>query len=226
MILLPLLVADLLRNWAPVALGATLFLCALPSKASGQQTQDPDARAHERLTWIRQNQRGMWNVNENEGAFLRDQVIKVSAKRALEVGSSNGYSAIWIALGLRRTGGHLITIEINDARARLAQDNFRGAGVDSLIALKHEDALTEIPKLQGPFEFVFLDAEKHDYLQYLEMILPLVSPGGVIVAHNTADMRWGMEDFIQTIQTNPQLKTTFTNPGPGGFSVSVKLPPK
>jgi predicted O-methyltransferase YrrM len=182
--------------------------------------------ALEHLARMAKNQWGMWNVNADEGAFLRNQVVKVKAKHALEIGTSNGYSSIWIALGLRQTGGHLTTLEIDSARARLAQENFRAAGVESLITLRHGDALEEIPKLQGPFELVFIDAWKQDNIRYLEMVLPKVPPGGVIVAHNVTNERSLMEDFIERITTDPQLKTTFVDPGPGGFSVSVKKPAK
>jgi caffeoyl-CoA O-methyltransferase len=205
---------------------AAILLVPLPSETASHQAQDPDAQAMRRLEWMHYNQRGMWNVDANEGAFLRDEVIKVKAKRALEIGTSNGYSAIWTALGLRTTGGHLTTLEISDFRARLATENFRAAGVDSLITLVHGNALQEIPRLQGPFEFVFIDAWKSDYIKYLDMVLPLVPPGGVIVAHNTTDLRSQMLDFIDRIKTDPQLKTTFANPGPGGFSVSIKQPAK
>ncbi|PYV26399.1 MAG: hypothetical protein DMG24_07065 [Acidobacteria bacterium] len=88
------------------------------------------------------------------------------------------------------------------------------------------DALELIPKLEGPFDVVFIDAAKSDYVRYLRMVLPLVPPGGVIVAHNVNDLRSMLEDFIQAVSTNPQLRTTFVNAGPGGFSVSVKLPPR
>jgi predicted O-methyltransferase YrrM len=183
---------------------------------------DPDAKARARLEWLPRNQTGMLNVSASEGAFLREQVIKVKAKRALEIGTSNGYSSIWIALGCRQTGGHLTTVEIDDAKVKLATESFRAAGVDSLITLVHGDALQEVPRLQGPFEFVFIDAWKQDYIKYLAMVLPMVPPGGVIMAHNTTDLRSQMMDFIERIQTDPQLKTTFVDAGPGGFSVSVK----
>ncbi len=94
-----------------------------------------------------------------------------------------------------------------------------------MVTLRLGNALEEIPKLQGPFEFVFIDAWKQDYVRYLEMVLPLVPPGGVIVAHNVRDLRAELEDFIRAVKANPQLHTTFENPGPGEFSVSVKLPP-
>lgn len=218
---------NLVRRWLDRALLVVCaVLCFAPVRACAQQAHNPDSPALERLTWMRRNQWGMMNVDANEGAFLRDQVVKVKAKRALEIGTSNGYSSIWIALGLRQTGGHLTTLEIDSARARLAQENFRAAGVESLITLRHGDALEEIPKLQGLFELVFIDAWKQDNIKYLEMVLPMVPPGGVIVAHNVTNERSLMEDFIERITTDPQLKTTFVDPGPGGFSVSVKKPAK
>jgi predicted O-methyltransferase YrrM len=205
---------------------SAFLLVSLPSETPSQQAQDPDAQAMRRLEWMHDNQRGMWNVDANEGAFLRDQVIKVKAKRALEIGTSNGYSASWIAMGLRKTSGHLTTLEINDVRARLAAENFRAAGVDSLITLVHGDALKEVPKLQSPYEFVFIDAWKSDCVRYLDMVLPLVPPGGVIMVHNVTNLRSELLDFIERVKTDPQLKTTFVDAGPGGFSVSIKQPGK
>jgi caffeoyl-CoA O-methyltransferase len=185
-----------------------------------------DTRALERLKWMRQNEGNLWNVNPDEGAFLRDLAEKVHAKEGLEIGTSNGYSSIWIAMGLRQQRGHLLTIEIDEGRAKLAQANFRAAGLDSVITLKRGDALEEVPRLRGPYDFIFIDAWKHDYVKYLDMVIPIVRPGGVIVAHNVSDLREELTDFIRAVQTNPQLKTTIESPGPGGFSVSYKLPPK
>ena len=185
-----------------------------------------DARALERLKWMRQNEGNLWNVNPDEGAFLRGLAEKVPAKEGLEIGASNGYSSIWIGMGLRKQHGHLLTLEIDEGRAKLAQANFRAAGLDSVITLKLGDALEEVPKLRGPYDFVFIDAWKQDYVKYLDMVIPIVRPGGVIVAHNVTDLREELTDFIRAVQTNPQLKTTLENPGPGGFSVSYKLPAK
>ena len=205
---------------------AMLLLDPMAPGALAQEAGQADAQALDRLGWMPKNQTGMLNVNSNEGAFLRDQVIKVKAKHALEVGTSNGYSSIWIALGVRQSGGHLTTLEIDPVKVKLATENFRIVGVDSLITLMPGDALKTIPTLQGPFEFVFIDAWKQDYVKYLDMVLPLVPPGGVIMAHNVTDLRSQLLDFIERVKTDPRLKTTFAEPGPGGFSVSVKLPAK
>ncbi len=212
----------LLRNLAAALAAGGMALAAHGVRA--QSSSDPDAVAQARLEWMREKQGNLWNVNPAEGAFLRGLVEKVHARRALEVGTSNGYSSIWIALGLRRTGGHLETLEIDPGRARLAGENFRAAGVDSLITLKLGDARKEIPKLPGSIDFVFIDAWKQDYVLYLNDVLPKVRAGGVIVAHNVTDLREELLDFLHAVQTNPQLKTTIENPGPGGFSVSYKLP--
>lgn len=211
-------------HWISAAAFAAAGLALAAPSVRAQANSDPDAIAKARLAWMREKQGNLWNVNADEGAFLRGLVEKVHAKRALEVGTSNGYSSIWIAMGLRRTGGHLQTLEIDPGRARLAGENFRAAGVDSLVTLKLGDARKEIPALSGPFDFVFIDAWKQDYVLYLDDVLPKVRPGGVIVAHNVTDLRDELQDFIHAVQTNPQLKTTIENPGPGGFSVSYKLP--
>ena len=194
--------------------------------AAGGPGDGPEATAMARLEWMPKSQTGMLNVDANEGRLLRDNVIKAKTRRALEIGSSNGYSSIWIALGCHKTGGHLTTLEIEDAKVKLARENFQSAGVDSLITLVHGDALKEIPKLQGPFEFVFIDAWKGDYVKYLDMVLPMVPPGGIIMAHNTRNLKSELLAFIERVQNDPQLKTELVEPGPGGFSVSVKLPAK
>jgi predicted O-methyltransferase YrrM len=201
-----------------------LYLFAFSKHTSAQGGDDEPVL--ERLKWMRQNEGNLWNINADEGAFLRDLIVKVHAKEGLEIGTSNGYSSLWIGMGLRKERGHLLTLEIDEGRAKLAQANFRAAGMNSVITLKLGDALQEIPKLHGPYDFVFIDAWKQDYVKYLNMVIPMVRPGGVITAHNVTDLKEELADFIKAVQTNPQLKTTLENPGPGGFSVSYKLPAK
>jgi predicted O-methyltransferase YrrM len=215
-------------------LRAGIIVCAIfaflflepGTKAAGGADMDPDAAAMARLEWMPRNQPGMLNVDSSEGRLLRANVIRAKTRRALEIGTSNGYSSIWLALGCRKTGGHLTTLEIDGHKVELAKDNFRAAGVEPLITLVEGDALREIPKLQGPFEFVFIDAWKSDYVKYLDMVLPLVPPGGIIMAHNTRNLRSELREFIERVQSDPQLQTELVEPGPGGFSVSVKLPAK
>jgi predicted O-methyltransferase YrrM len=214
--------ARLGKQAAVVSLLLGCLVLIWPAQEGAQDTAPVGEQAKERLSWMREHQPGMWNVAPREGLFLHDLVVKVHAKHALEIGTSNGYSGIWIGAGLRETGGHLLTLEIDPGRAKLAEENFRAAMLADIVTLKLGDALEEIPNLQGPFDFVFIDAWKQDYVKYLHMVLPLVPPGGVIVGHNVTDLREQLLDFLHEVQTNPQLKTTIENPGPGGFSVSYK----
>ncbi|MCL4853217.1 MAG: O-methyltransferase [Bryobacteraceae bacterium] len=178
----------------------------------------------ERLTVIRSTQRGNMNIEAAEGEFLSGLVRQVRAKRVLEIGTSNGYSGIWLALGLRDTGGKLITLEIDNGRYSLAQENFRNTGVAPLIDSRLTDALQELEKIDGPFDMVFIDAWKPDYGKYLELVLPKVRSGGVITAHNVTSHPRDMQDFLARIRSDPQLKTGIVNLGSAkqGISVSWK----
>src|SRR5204862_5553838 len=104
------------------------------------------------------------NIEPAEGAYLRSLVTRCGAKKALEFGTSNGYSGAWIAMGLRKTGGKLVTIEIDPKRRAQAVENFRAMTLDGVVDSMLADALVEGPKVQGPLDFVFIDAWKPDYL--------------------------------------------------------------
>ena len=174
------------------------------------------------LEKMRAEQKGMMNVAPAEGEHLKGLVTQLGAKRVLEIGTSNGYSGIWLALGLRETGGKLITLDIDEGRYRLAQKNFKTTGVAPLIDSRLTDALKELSQLDGPFDLVFIDAWKADYPKYLEIILPKVRSGGIVAAHNVDSHREELADFIDTIKNHPELETQFVRKGRAGLSVSVK----
>ena len=162
-------------------------------------------------------------VSEEDGRFLRLMVTSSGAKSALEIGGANGYSAIWIGLGLRQTGGRLTTIEFDPARAKSAADNIKRAGLADVITVVPGDAFKEIPKLTGEFDFVFLDAWKRDYKRFFDMVLPRVRPRGLFLAHNVVNKQSEMPDFLSAIQNNPAVMTAIVRPSGEGMSVSVKL---
>jgi predicted O-methyltransferase YrrM len=166
---------------------------------------------------------GQLAVSEEDGRLLRVVAASSGAKRALEIGAANGYSAIWIGLGLRQTGGHLTTIEFDAARARNAADNIRRAGLADVVTVVSGDAFKEIPKLSGSFDFVFLDAWKRDYKRFLDLVFPRLAPRGVILAHNVVNKQAEMRDFLAAIRTDPRLMTTIVKPSDEGMSVSYKL---
>jgi predicted O-methyltransferase YrrM len=162
-------------------------------------------------------------VSEEDGHFLRVMIASSGAIRALEIGGANGYSAIWIGLGLRQTGGHLTTIEFDPARAKTAAENIRRAGLAEVVTVVPGDAFKEIPKLSGEFDFVFLDAWKRDYKRFFDMVFPRLRLRGLFLAHNVVNKQSEMPDFLGAIQNNPAVMTTIVRPSGEGMSVTVKL---
>jgi len=165
--------------------------------------------------------RGMMNVPRRDGRLLRLLTEAINAQHVVEIGTSNGYSGIWFCLALRRTGGKLTTHEIDEGRAALARANFKRAGVDDLVTLVMGDAHETVKKIQEPIDLLFLDADKQGYLDYLEKLLPLVRPGGLVVAHNM-NPRQADPRFVKAITTNPALETLFLNMDLTGVAVSLK----
>ena len=161
-------------------------------------------------------------VSEEDGRFLRVMIASSGAKRALEIGGANGYSAIWIGLGLRQTGGHLTSIEYDPARAKAAAENVRKAGLSDVVTVVAGDAFKEIPKLQGTFDFVFLDAWKRDYKRFLDLVFPRLDPHGLFLAHNVVNKKNEMTDFLSAIQNDPRMFTSIVTPSGEGISITVK----
>ena len=152
----------------------------------------------------RNQSRGMMNVPQEDGRILRLLTEAAGAKHVVEIGTSNGYSGIWFCLALRTTGGKLTTHDIDEGRASLARENFKRAGVDSMVTLVMGDAHETIKRIKEPIDVLFIDADKEGYLDYLTKMLPLVRPGGLILSHNI-DMIG--RDYIDAITKNPNLET-------------------
>jgi len=174
------------------------------------------------LQEIRHADKGQLAVSEEDGRFLRLMIATSGAKHALEIGAASGYSAIWIGLGLRETGGRLTTIEYDAQRAREATANIHRAGLDDVVTVVSGDAFKEIPKVQGAIDFVFLDAWKPDYKKFLDMVYPRLTRGGLFLAHNVVNKRDEMKDFLAAVWGNADLFTTIVAPSGEGVSVSWK----
>ena len=170
-----------------------------------------------------QNQRrGMMNVPVEDGRVLRLLTESIGAKKVVEIGTSNGYSGIWFCLALQKTNGKLITHEISAERAQLARENFKRAGVEEMITLVEGDAHEQVKKLKDPIDILFLDADKEGYTDYLNKLLPLVRPGGLILAHNTTNAGRQMQDYLNAVTTNPDLETIFLHEESSGIGVTLK----
>lgn len=220
-----------MRRFARIlrSLVAALLLAA-GSSASDAADLDrppaPNSEAEKKILDVldemdRNERRGMMNASVEDGRLLRLLVESIGAKHVVEIGTSNGFSGIWICLALRSTGGKLTTFELDAGRAALARKNFERAGVAGLVTLVEGDAHEKAPKLDEPIDLLFLDADKSGYLDYLNKLLPLVRSGGLIVAHN---MRRPEPDpaFVEAITTNPALETIFLNMDGSGVGVTLK----
>jgi caffeoyl-CoA O-methyltransferase len=145
------------------------------------------------------------NVPVADGRMLRLLTEAVGAKNVVEIGTSTGLSALWICIALEETEGKLTTFELDPHRAALAREHFKQAAVDQFVTIILGDAHQNVTKLKGPVDVLFIDADKGGYVDYLEKMLPLVRPGGLILAHNI-DM---VPDYVKAVTANPDLETVF-----------------
>jgi caffeoyl-CoA O-methyltransferase len=174
------------------------------------------------LQQIKAVDRDQLAVSEEDGRFLRLMAASSRSTRAIEIGGASGYSAIWIGLGLRETGGRLTTIEYDPARAKIAAENIRKAGLADVVTVVPGDAFKEIPKLQGTFDFVFLDAWKRDYKRFFDLVMPRLTQRGLFLAHNVVNKQAEMKDFLAAIQNNPAVMSTIVSPSGEGMSITYK----
>jgi predicted O-methyltransferase YrrM len=174
------------------------------------------------LDEIRAADTGQLAVSEPDGRFLRTLVVATGARRALEIGGASGYSAIWMGLGLRETGGTLVTIEYDPERAKALQANIEAAGLSDVVTVVAGDAKQAIPKVEGTFDLVFIDAWKPDYQHYFDLTFPRVTRGGLILAHNVINKGSEMPEFLETIRTHPDVLTSIVSAGDEGISITVK----
>jgi predicted O-methyltransferase YrrM len=163
-----------------------------------------------------------WNVPAEDGRLLYDLIKRNGYKRVLEIGTSNGYSALWMGFALQETGGELITIEINQERGNEARKNIDEAGLSSLIDVRISDALDEIPEIKGNFDSIFLDADKSEYMNYFNMLKPRLNINGAVSAHNVSNMKYAMQDFLKAIRNDPDFEVKIRQVSNQGVLVATK----
>ncbi len=146
-----------------------------------------------------------------DGRALRLLAEASGAKSVVEIGTSTGYSGLWFCLALRKTGGHLTTFELDHGRAIHAREHFDQAGVSGLVTIVEGNAHERLRDVRGPVDLVFIDADKTGYVDYLRQVLPLVRPGGLILAHNLDSV----PDYLRTVQADPNLETILYREGHG-----------
>jgi predicted O-methyltransferase YrrM len=181
---------------------------------------DGEKRILDALDQARQGRRYA-NVSTADGRLLRQLTEAVNAKRVVELGTSTGESGLWFAMALRKTGGHLFTHDIDPGRIAVARENFKRGGVEDIITIVEGDAHKTAPKNTDSIDVLFIDAEKEGYDAYLKELLPLVRPGGLILAHN---MRRPAPNprYVEAITTSPDLDTSFVLMDGAGIGITLK----
>lgn len=204
-----------------------LFSAVLSLAAFGQTAADPaqalDARVREFLA----SQKDQWreeNVTATDGRILHDLILKRRYTRALEIGTSTGHSGIWQAWALSKTGGTLITVEIEEFRHLAATRNFKAAGLDGLIDARLADAHELVGELEGPFDFIFIDADQNWTPNYFRALLPKLAPGGCFAVHNVNSLGYmkGVRDFLAHVRSLDFMETTVEASSGGGISFSFR----
>jgi predicted O-methyltransferase YrrM len=206
-----------------VLLFLIMFVPRVPQAAASGQDQSLDERVRQFLD----SRKDLWreeNVTETDGRILYDLIVKKGYKRALEIGTSTGHSGIWEAWALSKTGGSLVTVEIEEFRHLAAVRNFKAAGLDGLIDARLGDARQIIGQLPGPFDFIFIDADKNSTPYYFETLLPKLAVGGCFAVHNVNSLGYmkGIRDFLQAVRGRDDMETTIEAAATGGISLSFK----
>ena len=209
---------------------SVFLLIALVASSAGAHAQNKPAAGvvsdqvpTKLLAEIKSKDKGQLAVSEEDGRFMRLMIASSGAKRALEIGGASGYSAIWIGMGLRATGGRLVTIEYDPVRAKELEENIGRAGLSDIVQVVSGDAFQQIPKLPGTFDFVFLDAWKKDYKRFFDMVYPRLDARGLFLAHNVVNKKNEMGDFLDAVLKHPSLWTTIVSPSGEGMSVSMRV---
>jgi caffeoyl-CoA O-methyltransferase len=207
--------------------GRTLAVLGVIALAGSGAASAQETELDKRVRSFLESRRGSWrdlNVPWQDGQLLHDLVLKHRYTRALEIGTSTGHSAIWIAWALSKTGGGLVTLEIDPARHAAARKNFEEAGLAPFIDARLGDAHELVKTLPGPFDFVFSDADKDWYTQYFKDVEPKLVKDGCFTAHNVARPGAGAAAFLDYVKQLPGYATTVEGSSEG-VSISFKRRP-
>ena len=213
-----------------LCLGTVGFLLVLLTFAAPCYSQDAEKERlmDQRVKKFLDKMKNRWrdlNVSEEDGKILYEIVLQNKYKKGLEVGTSTGHSAIWIAWALSKTGGKLITIEIDKGRHTQALANFKEAGLSDYIDARLADAHQLVNELSGPFDFVFIDADKDWYTNYAKALIPKLEPSGCMTAHNVEEGRFGMRgtrEYYEYMKSLPEFETSIHPRSQAGVAISYK----
>lgn len=203
------------------------LLCSISMSASCQPSDKQaalDKKVHAFLTQAKSQWHDL-NVPYEDGQALYDLIVKGNYTSAIEIGTSTGHSTIWMAWALSKTGGKLITIEIDEGRYNKAIENIAAAGLSEFVDARLGDAHELVKKIAGPIDFVFSDADKTWYTQYFKDLQHKISVGGCFTAHNVNNNFSGIREFMEYVRSQKNFETSIIGSADEGISVSMKKAP-
>lgn len=204
-----------------------MFCCLFLGLAAGSAAQDAQSQneVDKRVKEFLEERRGDWhdrNVPYEDGQVLYDLIVDNNYRSALEIGTSTGHSTVWIAWALSKTGGKLITLEIDEGRQKEAIENLEAAGLSEYVDFRLGDAHQIVKELEGPFDFVFSDADKEWYVQYFKDIDPKLQKGGRFTAHNVLQDMSGIAEYMEFVRDHAGYETTVDKSSGSGIAISLK----
>lgn len=201
-----------------------VIVAIIPGQIKAQALKENPALDEKVKTFLSDHS-GQWhdmNVPASDAKLLYDLIIKGNYKSALEIGTSTGYSGIYMAWALSKTGGKLITIDIDEERHKIALENFKKAGLSEYIDARLADAHSLVKELKGPFDFVFSDADKNWYTNYFKDVDSKLKVGGCYTTHNISETRrMGEGEYLKYVRSLKNYETTLNTAG-GGLLISYK----
>lgn len=208
---------------------STNILCLILSlgmitESHAQNPIDQDSLDERVQKYLEDNRKNWQNLNVpfEDGQLLHDLIVKNDYQSAIEIGTSTGHSTIWIAWALSKTGGKLITIEIDEKRQKEAIEKLDALGLSEFVDFRLGDAHQIVKELDGPFDFVFSDADKEWYVQYFKDLDPKLKKGGRYTAHNVLQDMRGIGEFMDFISNHPDYETTVDRSSSSGTAISYK----
>ena len=177
----------------------------------------------ETMAELEKTQKEFWNIPRKTGVLINTFIKMMGIKSALEIGTSNGYSGLWIAKALKETGGKLTTIEFYEKRQSVAISNFEKCGVADIIRPLQGSAC-EVLEALGPeekFDFVFIDANKREYVKYFELVKPHLTEKALIIADNITSHAEKVQDFIDAVDKDDEFQYEIVEV-PGGILIAYK----
>ena len=182
-----------------------------------------DETTNEIMAGLEKTQKEFWNIARETGVMLNMFIKMMNAKSALEIGTSNGYSGLWLSKALKQTGGHLTTIEFYEKRQSVAIENFKTCGVDDVITPIQGSAIMILENLpeDAKFDFVFIDANKREYIKYFNLIKPHLAQKCMITADNILSHAEKVQDFVDAVNADDEFQYEILNL-PAGLLVAYR----